>query len=78
MDQDPFLKAQIVEIEIDSQGNLTLYPQVGKQYVQFGQPEDWEEKFNKIKIAYKQILPSKGWAYYSRIDVRFKNQIVCE
>jgi len=78
LDKDPFLKAQVAEINIDSKGNMIFYTQIGKQYIQFGQPSDWENKFDKIKMAYKEIIPSKGWAHYQRIDVRFKDQIICE
>jgi cell division protein FtsQ len=39
---------------------------------------DLEAKFKKIKILYKEILPVKGWDFYKKISVKYKNQIVCE
>jgi cell division protein FtsQ len=76
--QDEFLKAQIAQIHIGKGMDITLYPQVTKQYIEFGEPEDIEEKFKKLKIFYKKILPAKGWNAYERVNVKFKDQIIAE
>ena len=73
-----FWRAQISELDIDSKGKITLYPQVGKQRIEFGKAEGIEEKFNKLLLFYEQILPRKGWNAYSRVSVQFEGQIVCE
>lgn len=76
--QDEFLNAQIAEIRVDKDMDIILYPQVTKQYIEFGQPENIEEKFKKLKIFYKEILPSKGWNAYERVNVQYKDQIIAE
>jgi cell division protein FtsQ len=78
IEADPFWKAQVAELEISRNGDINMYTQVSKQKIEFGQPEDWEEKFRNLKIFYKKILPAKGWNSYDRVSVKFKNQIVCE
>jgi cell division protein FtsQ len=78
IDQDKYWKAQIAEIEFDAKGNMLLYPQVGKQEFVFGGPDDYESKFKKINIFYDKIRPLKGWNYYGRVNLKYKNQIVCE
>jgi cell division protein FtsQ len=78
IDRDKYWKAQIAEIEFDAKGNMTLYPQVGKQEFVFGGPDDYETKFKKINIFYEKIRPLKGWNYYDRVNLKYKNQIVCE
>ena len=78
IDQDDFFRAQIAQIDIDAKMNIKMYPQVTKQIVEFGKPVEIEEKFRKLKIFYRQILPMKGWNSYSRVNVRFKGQIVAE
>ena len=40
--------------------------------------EDYVDKLKRLKIFYKQILPSKGWNSYEKVSVKYKNQIVCE
>lgn len=76
--QDEFWKAQVAEIEVNKEGELTLYTQVSKQYVEFGKPDDLEAKFNKLRIFYKDILPQKGWNNYVKVSLKYHNQIVCE
>lgn len=73
-----FWKAQIAQISMDKKGNIKMYTQVSKQVIEFGQPEDIHDKFQKLKIFYKEILPSKGWNSYNKVSVKYKDQIVCE
>ena len=78
IEQDPFWKAQIAHILLKKDGEIELYPQVTKQTIVFGKPENLEEKFSKLMTFYKEILPKKGWNHYSKVNVKFKDQIVCE
>lgn len=78
IDADPFWKAQVAQMEVTSNREIILYPQIGKQYVEMGLPENIEEKFSKLKIVYTRILPRKGWNRYNRVNINFKDQIVCE
>lgn len=75
---DEFWKAQIAQLEINRAGYITLFPQVTKQYIEFGKPVSIDEKFLKLKVFYKKILPNKGWNHYTKVNVEFKDQIVCE
>lgn len=78
LDKSKFWKAQIAEVAMNGRGELTLYPQVTSQYIEFGKPEDIEMKFNKLRIFYTKILPEKGWNAYEKVNVKYKDQIVCE
>ncbi|HSJ66227.1 MAG TPA: hypothetical protein VK921_01065 [Anditalea sp.] len=73
-----FWSAQIASMEIDRKGNILLHQQVGKQVIEFGKPIELEEKFKKVEILYNEILPEKGWNTYSRVNVKYKDQIICE
>ena len=76
--EDEFWRAQISEIYIDKNREITMYPQVSKQVIEFGTAEDIETKFKKLKIFYKEILPQKGWNNYEKVNLKYHNQIVCE
>ncbi|HLT08922.1 MAG TPA: hypothetical protein VK014_15440 [Cyclobacteriaceae bacterium] len=78
IEQDKFWKAQIAGMEIARNKDIKLHQQVGKQVIEFGKPTDIEEKFKKISLFYKEILPSKGWDAYQRVNVKYKDQIICE
>ncbi|WP_026955275.1 cell division protein FtsQ/DivIB [Algoriphagus vanfongensis] len=76
--EDEFWNAQITELEVNSPNDINMYQQVGNQIIEFGNAMDLEDKFERIQIFYKEILPRKGWDAYSRVSVKFKDQIVCE
>ena len=78
IEKDEFWRAQIAHIFIKKDGEIELYPQVTKQVVEFGKPEDLERKFSKLMTFYKEVLPKKGWNTYDRVNLKFENQIICE
>jgi cell division protein FtsQ len=78
IEKDEFLKAQIAQLEINDMGEMIMYPQIGKQYIEFGTAENFKVKFRKLKAFYKEILPTKGWGTYEKISLKYQNQIVCE
>lgn len=78
VDKDEFWRAQIAGMFIQGDGQIIMQPQVTKQEITFGMPEELDEKFKKLKLFYKEILPNKGWNTYSSVNLKFKDQIVCE
>ena len=75
---DEFWRAQIAGMDIPKKSEIRMYQQVGKQVIEFGDAKDIQEKFKKINLFYEEILPKKGWNTYSRVNVKYKGQIVCE
>lgn len=78
IDRDPFWRAQITYMRIDEKGKIVMHTQISKQRIEFGPPEAIEKKLAKLTLFYKQIIPSKGWNTYKRVNIEFDNQIVCE
>lgn len=73
-----FWTMQIGQIDINSKGKIVMYPQVGDQRLEFGYAEDFDRKFKKLEIFFKQIMPTKGWNTYGRVNVEYRDQIICE
>ena len=78
IDNDAFWKAQLAQMFIDGRGKVSFLPQVGNERIEFGRPEDIDQKFKKILVFYKKILPAMGWDKYKRVNVEFSDQIICE
>lgn len=76
INNDPFWKAQIAQMDIDKKGEIVLYPQVTVQLVDFGKPDNYQKKLKKLKMFYVDVLPRKGWSNYERINLKFDNQII--
>ena len=77
IEQDEFWRAQIAQIDMNQHANITLYPQVGKQRIDFGKADHLSEKFDKLAVFYDQILPRRGWNHYEQVSLKYENQIVC-
>lgn len=74
---DPFLNAQIDQIHVGGNGNLTMVPRVGEQLIYFGKPDDYQEKFRNLKALYKEGFKNGGWTLYKSINLAYKNQVIC-
>jgi len=78
IDEKPFWRAQVAEVFVGSNGKISFTQQVGDQRIEFGLPENISEKFAKLMVFYRQIPPILGWDTYHRVNVEFKDQIICE
>lgn len=78
VNEDKFWKAQIAQLDINSLGKITIYPQVTGQIVQFGKAEEIKSKFKKLMIFYKEILPQRGWTRYERVNLEYEGQVIAE
>jgi cell division protein FtsQ len=78
INDDDFWKAQIAQLDINSNGKITIYPQVTGQRIEFGSAQNFEEKFKKLMIFYKEILPQRGWTKYDRVNLEYEGQIIAE
>lgn len=74
---DAFWKAQIYHIMVDADGEVRFLTTLGDQIIEFGQPVQISSKLRKLKIFYDKVL-SKNWNTYSRINIKYQDQVVCE
>ncbi len=75
--QDPFWEAQIVQIFQKPNGEWVLIPRVGDYEIEFGLPNEVEDKLVRLKLFYEKALPKAGWEKYSSISVKYRKQIIC-
>ena len=75
---DEFLTALVEQIYITNSGEFILIPKIGKHKILFGKYEDIADKFKRLKVFYKEVLPFEGWRKYKTINLKFKKQVVCK
>jgi cell division protein FtsQ len=78
MQKDSFRMAMIDQVDINAQHNFEMIPKIGNQLIVFGNAEDADAKFEKLKLFYKNVLVKTGWSKYSVINVQYKNQVVAK
>ncbi len=76
--KNEFWSAQIQQIEVEPNGDVTLYTRVGDIAIKFGPLKNIEYKFTKLTTFYNNIIPVEGWEKYSEISLKYSNQIVCK
>ena len=77
IDEDEFWKAQIGQLYINKDREIIMSPLIGDQLIEFGDANDYKNKFRNLKALYEQAFPEKGWNYYSKINLKYTNQVVC-
>ncbi|GAB2783016.1 hypothetical protein GCM10027275_28600 [Rhabdobacter roseus] len=74
---DAFWQAQVIQLIVDKEGEVELLTALGNQRVEFGLAENIEPKLTKLRIFYEEVMHT-DWSRYSKISVKFRDQIVCE
>lgn len=69
---------EIEQIEVSRDGNMTLYLRKRPFHILFGSATDLNEKFEKMAVFYKTILPTEEGSKYKVVNIKYKNQIICK
>lgn len=77
INNNPFWRSQIEQINITPTKEVEIVPMVGDHIIFLGKAEEYEDKFNRLKIFYEKALNIVGWNKYDRISLEFSNQIIC-
>lgn len=58
--------------------DIILIPTIKGHVVNLGnfKDKDFKDKFDRLKLAYSEILPNKGWLFYDTISVKYAAQII--
>jgi cell division protein FtsQ len=76
--EDPFCMGMIEQVDINAQRSFEMIPKIGNQVIIFGDGTDINEKLEKLKLFYKEIMVKAGWNRYSIINVQYKGQVVAK
>ena len=77
LQKDKFWNSQIIQIDVDSSKEIELTPRVGNHIILFGTLENYNDKLDNLLKLYQEALNTGGWNQYSKIDLRYRNQIIC-
>jgi cell division protein FtsQ len=76
LNQDAFWSCQIQEVHINSSKNFQMTPLIGSQQIDFGDGTDFENKFHRLFIFYKEVITKTGFEKYFSINLAFANQVI--
>lgn len=76
IEQDDFLQSLIAQVDVRRDGDLELVPRTGKHTILLGDASDLEDKFNRLKVFYKEGISLSGWEEYDLVNIKFKGQVI--
>lgn len=74
---DDFLQKQIIEVRKSEENNFKLMTRIGNCEIDLGKFENLKTKFKNLKAFYSLVLENKTVEDYSKINLRYNNQVVC-
>lgn len=75
--QDEFLKKHVTDISRISKNKYELGVRVLDFRIVVGAAENLEQKFNNFKAFYQKAIKDKSLGKYKKVNLEFKNQVVC-
>jgi cell division protein FtsQ len=74
---DPFLKKNIIGIQILSNGSLKMMNRNFNYEIFFGRTVNVEKKFNNYKAFFQKAVLDSSLYNYKKINLKFTQQVVC-
>ena len=75
--ENTFMEALTEQIFVNKNSELVIVPKLINQQIIIGDATDLEEKFAKLIDFYRHGLNHIGWDKYHTINLKYKDQIVC-
>ncbi len=70
-------EAHIEQVYVNQSGEYELVPRIGPHIIILGELEGYADKFEKLEIFYKEGLNRIGWNQFIKINLKYKDQVVC-
>ena len=78
IDRSDFWKAQVEQIDVARDGEISMVPRVGDHLLILGTADNVENKLERLMNFYEKGLDNIGWNKYRSISVAYENQVVCK
>jgi cell division protein FtsQ len=77
LDKDTVYSSLTGQIYINEDQELELISTMDDHTILIGNADNLEWKFKKLMAFYKKGMPRIGWDVYSKINLKYSNQVVC-
>jgi cell division protein FtsQ len=74
---DPFLKKNIIGLELDNNDDLQMRNRNYNFQIEFGKMVHIEKKFKNYKAFFQKVVLDSTLNKYKKINLRFNHQVVC-
>jgi cell division protein FtsQ len=74
---DKFWNAQIEQVYVNDRYEIELIPRIGSHIILLGNADHLKEKLENLSLLYRKGFNLTGWNQYEKINLKYKNQVVC-
>ncbi len=76
VERDSLLRSLVSMYTFKDSMNVMIVPTVSGHVVNLGDVNNIENKFKKLLLFYRKVMPEKGWQTYDTISVKWNYQVV--
>ncbi|MCH5219221.1 MAG: hypothetical protein J1F20_01530 [Muribaculaceae bacterium] len=73
---NPQANALVSSLRVDERGDVIIIPNVVGHVINFGDTSLIDNKFKRLKVFYRDVMPKRGWETYDTISVKWAGRIV--
>ena len=77
INRDSFLTSLTEQVVVNNQREFELIPRIGNHSILVGDTDRLTDKFNNLKIFYREGLNKVGWNNYSLVNLKYENEVYC-
>lgn len=74
--QHPDCDALVSSVSVSPRGDIIIVPAVAGHVINMGDTSRVEDKFNRLRRFYSEVMPVKGWQYFDTLSVKYNGRIV--
>jgi cell division protein FtsQ len=74
---DKFWQSLFMQVHVNHSGELVLVPRVGNHQIEFGYPENVDQKLRNLKLVYTKGFTKTDFDKYKTLNLKYNNQVVC-
>lgn len=73
---DKSVNALVSTLCIDNRGDIIIIPNIVGHVINFGDTTLISNKFDRLRVFYRDVMPSRGWDAFDTISVKWAGQVV--
>ena len=76
VESDSLLHSLVAMYCVRDSNNILIVPQISGHVINMGNTSGFENKFAKLLLFYREVMPKRGWNTFDTISVKWDHQVV--
>lgn len=73
--ENPGANALVSSLRVDDNGDIIIIPNVVGHVINFGDTSLIDNKFERLHVFYKEVMPVRGWNAYDTISIKWAGRV---